>query len=95
MKHTVSFINGQKIQVGHGENLSSSADITTCPVLFGCRTGICGTCLVLVSKGEEHLSPASDDEKEFLDIVASGQANARLACQLNVEGDLELEYLGK
>ena len=47
------------------------------PILFGCRTGICGTCLVIVD-GET--SPPDADEQEVLKMLAPDQPQARLAC---------------
>ncbi|MCF8059910.1 MAG: (2Fe-2S)-binding protein [Bacteriovoracaceae bacterium] len=95
MTSIIKFSNGKTLEVKPDANLSESADITTCPVLFGCRTGICGTCLVLVTSGSENITKACEDELELLSIIAVDQPNARLACQFRVKGDIELEYLGK
>lgn len=57
------------------------------PVLFGCRTGICGTCLV---RAEGAVEPPDEDEREVLDIYAHGDASARLACQLACTGEVHL-----
>jgi ferredoxin len=59
------------------------------PVLFGCRTGLCGTCLVRVVGGERG-QPCSD-ELEILDIFAPGDPVARLCCQLRARGPLALQ----
>ncbi len=60
------------------------------PVWFGCRTGLCGTCVVRVV-AEPGLLPAPDaDEREILDLVAPDVADARLACQLYARGALAL-----
>jgi len=68
-------------------NLSEHLTVQNSPVLFGCRTGICGTCLVRVS-GE--LGPPSDDERDLLDLIAPGDPRARLACQLDLIADIEV-----
>lgn len=61
------------------------------PVLFGCRTGLCGTCAVRVRGGD---APAPDiDELEVLEIDADGIPDARLACQLKLRSDAELRRL--
>jgi ferredoxin len=57
------------------------------PILFGCRTGICGTCLVSVD-GET--SPPDSAEQEVLRVLAPDNPRARLACQLDVTHDLAL-----
>lgn len=83
------------LELEMGKNLSKQLDATHSPILFGCRTGICGTCLVNVLKGHEYLSPASDDELELLEIMADDQPHPRLACQLECSGDISIEYIGK
>jgi ferredoxin len=94
MNHNIEFTNGDKITVEENINLSESMDVTNSPILFGCRTGICATCIVKVIEGFDNLSPASDDEKEVLDIFDKGE-NTRLACKLQLTGDIKLEYIGK
>lgn len=69
------------------QNLSEHLTIQNSPVLFGCRTGICGTCLVAV-KGDS--PPPMSDEQEMLETLAPQQANVRLACQLVLTADLEI-----
>ncbi len=60
------------------------------PVLFGCRTGICGTCLVEVI-GE--IPPPQPEEQEMLDTLAPKNANARLACQLELTTNVEIRKI--
>lgn len=59
-------------------------------ILFGCRDGACGACMVRVLAGAENLSPMKDDEKDFLETMAA-EPNERLACQCKVFGDVTLE----
>lgn len=94
-EYRVKFSTGTSLEVEAGSNLSECSDITNSPILYGCRTGICSTCLIDVTKGIENLTPPTDDEKELLSIIAPDKPNARLACQFQVNGDIELEYLGK
>ncbi|MFM7426747.1 MAG: 2Fe-2S iron-sulfur cluster-binding protein [Elainella sp.] len=56
------------------------------PVLFGCRTGLCGTCVVRVSGP---VLPADRAEQEILAAYAANP-EARLACQLQPQGDIAL-----
>ena len=74
-------------QLPAGAPLAEHLDAVNSPLLFGCRTGICGTCLVTV---EGPAAPPDADEQELLDIFAEGDPSARLACQLICRGDLAL-----
>jgi len=69
------------------ENLSEHLTIKNSPVLFGCRTGICGTCLVEVI-GD--IPAAKADEQEMLDTLAPNVENARLACQIEITTNVEI-----
>lgn len=94
MRHRIVFLSGEQIEVNEGEFLSESLDVMNSPILFGCRTGICATCLVRVVEGMENLPPLGEDEEEVLEIYAE-QPHCRLSCQLQLKGDVKLEYLGK
>lgn len=74
-----------------GSNLSEHLTVENSPVLFGCRTGICATCLVEVSGS---LPPPSEDEREVLEIVAPDNPKARLACQIDLTGPISITYKG-
>lgn len=67
--------------------LAEHLDAVNSPLLFGCRTGICGTCLV---RARGAMLPPDDDEREILDVFAPGDPEARLACQLVCTGDVWL-----
>ncbi|MGD1949223.1 MAG: 2Fe-2S iron-sulfur cluster-binding protein [Leptolyngbyaceae cyanobacterium] len=71
--------------------LADELTVKNSPILFGCRTGICGTCLVTVV-GE--VPPPDVDEQELLEVLAPDCPNARLACQLDVTHDLEIRPYG-
>lgn len=74
-------------------NLSEVLDATNSSILFGCRTGICGTCLVKIVEGKENIDPPNKDEEEYLEIVAD-EDDLRLACQLCPKGNIKLNYRG-
>ena len=59
-------------------------------ILFGCRDGACGACMVKVLEGAEHLSEMQDDEKDFLETMAA-EPDERLACQCKITGDIKIE----
>jgi ferredoxin len=90
--HTLSFLDPcfQPVRVCSHQPLAEVLTIQNCPVLFGCRTGICGTCLVQVMGT---VPPPSDDERELLDLLAPEHPNARLACQLDVTSDVAIAPL--
>ncbi len=59
-------------------------------ILFGCRDGACGACMIRVKQGAENLSPMEHNERDFLDTMAA-EPNERLACQCKVRGDVVIE----
>lgn len=83
------------MEVEKGSNPSEVLNSSNSPVLFGCRTGVCGTCLVEVLSGEAEIDAPTGAEKEILEVFAPGNEKARLACQLTVNEDTEFNYIGK
>ncbi len=59
-------------------------------ILFGCRDGACGACMIKVIDGAENLTSMGDDEKDFLATMAA-EPEERLACQCKVLGDVKIE----
>jgi ferredoxin len=94
---TVSFSpeSHQTVTLARGSILSEHLTIENSPVLFGCRTGICGTCLIEVEEERNGrlLAPA-EDESELLEIIAPDIARARLACQVELQADIKIKYIG-
>lgn len=85
--------NYQAISLERHEKLSEHLTVQNSPVLFGCRTGICGTCLVVV---QGDIPPPSEEEKEILEIFAPGNQQTRLACQIDLTNDIEIKsYAGE
>jgi ferredoxin len=68
-------------------NLALHLTVQNSPVLFGCRTGICGTCMAIVT-GD--IPPPDPDEIEVLETLADGSDRVRLACQLDLTNDIEI-----
>lgn len=73
-----------------GAALSENLEVRNSPVLFGCRTGICGTCVIEVTRGLENLHPRTTEEEELLDVLAPNRPRCRLACQININADIRL-----
>ncbi len=51
-------------------------------VPFACTEGVCGTCVIEVSEGMEHLSEFNEAEADFLGDLDK----ERLACQCKIHG---------
>lgn len=64
------------------------------PLLFGCRSGLCGTCLIEVEPlGDAALDPPDAQEREALDLYAPGNPDARLACQVVLGAGLRIRKI--
>lgn len=64
------------------------------PVLFGCRSGLCGTCLIEVEAlSTDAPEPPDAGEREALEIYAPANPRARLACQLVLTADVRIRKL--
>ena len=81
----------EPVRLERASNLSEHLTVDNSPLLFGCRTGICGTCLITVNTGA--LPPPKEEEKTLLDILCPGNEQARLACQLELTADIDVEPL--
>ena len=56
---------------------------------FGCKDGICGTCIVVIAEGNENLSEKNEKEYDML----PDNDNERLACQCRVKkGVVKIDY---
>jgi ferredoxin len=95
--HRVSFSTTSHgpVDLERGSILSETLNVSNSPLLFGCRTGICGTCLIEVEAQENGvLNSPSTDEKELLELIAPDNPRARLACQIELCADIRIRYLG-
>jgi ferredoxin len=82
--------DNKTIDVVDGYPLIDMCEDHDTSILFGCRDGACGACMVKVIQGSDKISPMKDDEKDFLETMAA-EPNERLACQCKVYGDVVLE----
>lgn len=78
------------IEVPDGYALIDMCEDHDTSILFGCRDGACGACMVRVLEGADHLNPMGEDEKDFLETMAA-EPDERLACQCKVSGDIKIE----
>ncbi len=81
------------VEAPAGTRLQDIADASGADVTFGCRSGTCGTCRVRVARGLEHCAPPGPEERDFLASLGAPE-DQRLACQVRVNGDVAIEYLG-
>ncbi len=78
-----------KIQVNYQLGNGTVGKVLNCHGL-----GTCGSCLVLVKKGAENLTPRAGWEKFRLGVMMSTighEEEARLSCQAKVKGDCTIE----
>ncbi len=93
--YTIKFANGdnQDLTLLEGSELSEHLTALNSPMLFGCRAGVCGTCLCEVSVLAGELLGPSKDEQEALDLYAPTNSAARLACQLQLTADITIKKI--
>ncbi|MDG1498593.1 MAG: 2Fe-2S iron-sulfur cluster-binding protein [Planctomycetota bacterium] len=81
------------VEVETGSALMEACEHNDTPVDFSCTMGACATCLVVLDAGADQVDPADDDEKQTVGY-STDEANARLACQVTVNGDITVRYIG-
>jgi ferredoxin len=81
------------VEAPDGTPLPDIADASGADITFGCRSGSCGTCRVRVASGLERCSAMAAEERDFLAQLGA-PPDQRLACQVAVQGDIAIEYLG-
>ncbi|MBN6188440.1 2Fe-2S iron-sulfur cluster binding domain-containing protein [Aneurinibacillus sp. BA2021] len=89
---TIDFkTSGKKLEVPKEANLLRMSIRYEGGIPYKCGGGICGTCVVKVESGLDHLSKVSKKEVEKLgeDLIGQGY---RLACQTFVNGDIALQW---
>lgn len=87
--------NNQEYEIAENSELAKALDAKNSPLLFGCRTGICGTCLIEVVEGGPEDYRPNADEMDLLEIIAENNPKARLACQMRIKNNLHIKYIGK
>ena len=78
------------VEVPKGTKLSDVAEQNGANINFSCKEGVCLTCLVNIVSGMDNLNPKTDNEASTLEAFGA-KPNQRLACQLIVNGDVEIE----
>ncbi|MEU6201755.1 2Fe-2S iron-sulfur cluster-binding protein [Streptomyces sp. NPDC047061] len=85
-------IGTQRVEVPSGSRLAPVCAQNDLPVVFGCRAGRCGACLVQVLAGGDNLSEPTAKEARLLEVLVADH-DWRLACQCVVLGDVRLRYV--
>lgn len=75
------------LNVPAGSRVIEISDKVNSGIVYGCREGDCGTCLMKVVEGSENLSEPSVLETKILKEHFAGR-DFRLACQAQVLGDV-------
>lgn len=75
------------LNVPAGSRVIEISDKVNSGIVYGCREGDCGTCLMKVVEGLENLSEPSVLEAKILKEHFAGR-DFRLACQAQVLGDV-------
>ena len=80
------------VDVPAGKSIKDVCDENACSIPFGCRNGVCGTCLSTITKGKENLKPAEENEKMTLEGFGANPPEKRLLCQCKMaEGNEDVE----
>lgn len=89
---TIKFNSSQyaPIQLPEGSNLSEALTICNSPVLFGCRTGICGTCRIRLEVTDGEIQAPGNEERELLNIICPKDSQVRLACQIHLTANIKI-----
>lgn len=94
--YTVEFpgTDYKSIELLENSKLADYLTPTNSPVLFGCRSGVCATCLIEIEevKGGT-LERPSEDEQETLENFVENNDKARLACQLRLTADIKIKKI--
>ncbi|MCB1111482.1 MAG: (2Fe-2S)-binding protein [Chlamydiales bacterium] len=72
--------NGEEVDLEDGEKIAEVCEDEGVP--FACTEGVCGTCVIEVTEGEENLSEPTQEEEDFL---GPGNTKERLACQCKIK----------
>ena len=81
---------GVSVNVPAGTRVIEVSEKVGAGIIYGCREGDCGTCLMRVEEGMEFLSTPTALEDKVLKENMAGK-DMRLACQAQVLGDGEIK----
>lgn len=80
--------NGEEIELAEGSPIAEACEEAGVP--FACTEGVCGTCVIEINEGKEHLSCPTQEENDFL---GEGTCSERLACQCKIkQGTVKITF---
>ena len=82
--------DGKVVEVPAGSQMVQVAEDNGATIAFSCKAGVCVSCLSNINKGMENLNEKTENEKATLEGFG-GKPNQRLACQVVINGDVEIE----
>lgn len=80
----------QTVNVPAGTRVIEVSEKIGAGIIYGCREGDCGTCIMEVSEGWNNLTTPSVLEEKVLKENMAGRHN-RLACQAQILGDCKVK----
>lgn len=94
-QYSIQFVNSDKpaLELVEGAVLSEHLTALNSPILFGCRAGICGTCVCEIIPLTGSLPEPSIDEQDALTLYAPENKHARLACQVQLLTDISIRKI--
>ena len=81
---------GLTVNVPAGARVIDISERVGSAIIYGCREGDCGTCMMQVTEGWNNLSEPSVLEDKVLKENMAGR-HYRLACQAQVLGDCKVK----
>ena len=80
--------NGEEIELEEDSPIAEVCEEAGVP--FACTEGVCGTCVIEITAGGEHLSPPTQEEEDFL---GQGKDEERLACKCKIrKGNVTISF---
>lgn len=89
MPHVEFEPDGLAVDVPVGTPLMKAAEENDTFLEFGCRNGMCGTCVITILAGEKYLKPPTPEEQATLEELGA-KPGQRLGCQLKITHDLKI-----
>ena len=89
----ITLVSNNKVyEVPAGTKFLDFCQDNRAPHDFGCTVGSCGTCRLVLESGADQVDPATEEEKETLEMCTD-VSEARLGCQLVVRGDIRVRQI--
>lgn len=91
--HVHFVLEDMEVEVPRGTRFVEVVEASGADVTFGCKNGTCGTCRIRIEQGLENISPMAREEQDFLASIEA-ETNERLGCQICINGDCAINYVG-